>query len=390
MGLRVQAALYFPVIRGRLGEIRALRLLSPYTRARIAPVVDLPQLNEASPATLEEHVGSLTSLLASAWGTRFPLYVDLKRYAPSQVDRRGRHVVEHLFDCARQVKLRAIPVSGTLSERGPEPTYLDAVAKCARRGSIGAALRITHADYSDVNILGGEIAAGLERLGLPASQVDLLLDAESIALMPAEQASEGALLSTLCNAVDTSAQHDFRSIVFVGSSIPENLGSTEAGKPRVVTRTELRVWLRYLATPATRLVRFGDTGVWNPRQPDPGQGGGGAPPARVRLPLGDRQVFFRGESSGYRDLCREALEYDGVRDLSRCAGLDEIASAARGSGGVGSATDWVSRDTNVHLEITARQIEASLRRHDRLKAVELAEVQSEPWQQTHLEVAEPR
>ena len=165
--------------------------------------------------------------------------------------------------------------------------------------------------------------------------------------------------------------------------MPENLRGPKDGEPLCFARTEFRVWKQHMSRPKASLVRFGDTGVWNPRQPDTGGGGGGAgpPPARVRLPFEDQQVFFRAEAPGYPGLCHTALEYPGVRDLARCWGLDSIRRAGLGSGSADNATGWVARDTNIHIETTVQQVERFLQRHNRLSEVILAPVRLEPWQQ---------
>jgi hypothetical protein len=375
------SALYYPVIRGRQGEISALHHLSPTARARIAPLVDLPTGSADDPRPLDDFVGGFIAGLTPAWGTAYPIYIDLTRYHPEQTDRTGRHIAEHLFDCARQLRLKVIPVMGTLSERGPGAAYLEAVAKIAKAAGRGAALRISHADYSDSAVLNRELIAGLANLSLAPDQVDLVLDAESIALMPIESASEAQLLAELSEALRVCQPFQFRNVIFIGSSVPENLRGPEDGKPLSFNRVELRVWKEHMARPGASLVRFGDTGVWNPRQPDTGGGGGGPPPARVRIPLEEQQLFFRAESTGYRGLCQQALQYPGVAGLPRCWGLDSIGRAGHGSGGADNASGWVARDTNLHIEATVKQVELFLRRHNRLSEVVLAPERREPWQQ---------
>lgn len=375
------SALYYPIIRGRQGEISALHHLSPAARARIAPLVDLPTGPADDSRTLDDYVGGFIADLTPAWGTEYPIYIDLSRYHPGHTDRQGRQIVEHLFDCSRQARLKAVPVAGTLSERGPGTAYLEAVAKIAKRTGRGAALRISHTDYSDPDTLRRELRTGLASLSLTPDQVDLFLDAESIALMPVESSSEDQLLAELLEALRVEGQFRFRNLIFVGSSVPENLRGPEDGKPLTFTRTEFRVWKQHMARPGAALVRFGDTGIWNPRQPDTGGGGGGPSPARIRIPLEERQVFFRAEATGYRGLCEKALRHPGVRDLPRCWGLDSIRRTGRGSGGADNATGWVARDTNLHIETTVEQVERFLQKHNRLSEVVLAPVRSEPWQQ---------
>lgn len=375
-------ALYYPIIRGRLGELTALHYLSPAVRAKIAPLIDLPTIDSDDPKALEEHVGHFIASLTPAWGVANSIYIDLSRYHPGQTDRKNRHIAAFLFDCVRQAKLKAIPVTGSLAERGPGSAYLDAVASAAKLGGRGAALRLSHIDYRDAGELTRELQAGLSYLALPPEQVDLFLDAESIALMPPDFADEERLLAELKEAVRTAEAFKFRSIVFIGSSVPENLKGSKDGKPLMFARTELRVWKRYLSLPGTSLIGFGDTGVWNPRQPDTG-GGGGPAPARVRVPLNDQQIFFRDESTNYRALCQTALKHPGVRNLPPCWGLESLRKAGRGSGNVDNASGWVARDTNLHIESTAYHVEGILKEQGRLSGVTLATPESQLWQQTN-------
>ena len=169
----------------------------------------------------------------------------------------------------------------------------------------------------------------------------------------------------------------------VAKSVPDSLGTSEAGGPRLITRHELKVWRKLVALERSPLTRFGDTGIWSPRQLDTG-GGGGPPPARVRIPVGDQQIFFKSEAAGYRALCEEALRYPGINALPRCWGLAAIRECAAGSGSIDNASGWVARDTNMHIETTVVAVQEHLARTGRLREVALAPVRSTPWQQETL------
>lgn len=383
----MRSAIYFPTVRGRAGEIEAIVRLSPEARARIAMVVDLPTKELDPRQTLDDYVGRFASSIAAAWGPAYPIYLDLNRYAPDHVDSKGRPIIEHLFDCVRQKNLRAIPVAGT--DRGPGVAYIDAVARIAHKDGRGAALRLAYEDFNDVDILEREIVAALKSLALPHERLDVFLDVGSIAALPLVNADEESLLHTVIEAVGVLKQFAFRNLVFIGSSVPETLPATADGKPREFVRTELRVWKELVARKALPLIHFGDTGVWNPRQLDSGGGGGGPPPARVRLPLDDRQVFFRAENSRYREICQEAMRYPGVKDLPQCWGLDTIRRCQIGAVSCETASAWVARDMNTHIEVTTRTVESNLRRNGRLEQLTLEPVQSSPWrQETFLEIIE--
>ena len=127
------SAIYFPILRGKEGERLAVAHLSPETRMRIRPMFDLslPDDDDA----LEQHLMLAADDFVLAWGVGLPIFIDLSRYGPDRVCQDGRHACEHFFECARQLRLQAIPVAGPESHRGPGATYLDAVAAVARENS---------------------------------------------------------------------------------------------------------------------------------------------------------------------------------------------------------------------------------------------------------------
>jgi hypothetical protein len=380
----VQSALYFAFIRGREGEIQALRALSPFARARMAVVADLPTPKVGSTKSIELHINGFASNVIKAWGTKSPIYLDMKRHAPNLIDARGRAAVEHLFDCARQLKALAIPVTGPLIERGPETLYVDAVAKIAAQDGRGAAFRIEHEDFSDPDVLRRELDKGIKQLHLSSDMIDLFLDAGGLEFLPDATASEAELLDSVRNAAEVCRSYNFRNIVFAASSVPQDLSESTLEKPMKIVRSELRVWRELTLIEGLPLIRFGDTCVWSPRQPDTGGGGGGPAPARVRFPIGDEQVFFRAPSNTYREVCRAVVRYPGFDALPRSRGLDEIKRCALGNGPEEAATTWVARDTNIHMEATARQIQRHFQSCGRIKEISLRSVTAEPWQQESL------
>jgi hypothetical protein len=104
----------------------------------------------------------------------------------------------------------------------------------------------------------------------------------------------------------------------------------------------------------------------------------------VRFPIGDSQIFFRAPSNTYREVCRAVVQYPGFNDLPRSRGFDEIKRCAFGNGPEEGATTWVSRDTNVHMEVTVIQVQQHLESCGRIKEIPLQPVISDPWQQESL------
>ncbi len=208
---------------------RPLATSLPLARARIALVVDLPVKELGALETLDEYIGGFISDIAAAWGPSHPILLDLNRYGREHLDRLGRPIIEHLFDCARQKKLKAVPVAGT--DRGPGSSYKEAIARIAARDQRGAALRLPYEDFSGAEILEQALKSALETLRLAPEQLDVFLDAGSLPAMPSEQAEEDHLHATVLQALLLLGRYRFRNIVFAGSSVPESLRATADGSP---------------------------------------------------------------------------------------------------------------------------------------------------------------
>lgn len=129
--------IYSPILMGRLGEIDAASRLSPRAKARSQIMLDL--LLPRKGRSLEVHLAGIVQAAAQWWGTSGTICLDMSRYSPEVVTDDGRLAVDFVFDFARQCRLRAIPVSGPASVRGPGTAYLDAVRRIAGRGGRGAA-----------------------------------------------------------------------------------------------------------------------------------------------------------------------------------------------------------------------------------------------------------
>jgi Beta protein len=228
----MQSALYFPMIRGREGEIHAIHRLSPLARARIALIVDLPRKELPPTLSLDAYVASFVSDIAAAWGTSHEIYLDMNRYGPEQLDRRGRHIVDHLFDCAQQKRLKAVPVAGT--DRGPGVAYTEAIANITARHGRGAAIRLPYEDFSDPDVLTQQLTAVLKQLRLEPPQIDLIFDAGSLDAMPAAEATEEHLLATMLQALDlVKAQARQRTWAVRHYAARTACGSRKASSPNV-------------------------------------------------------------------------------------------------------------------------------------------------------------
>jgi hypothetical protein len=279
-------------------------------------------------------------------------YVDLWRYKPKTLTAQQGQPVEHLFECAEQLKLPALPVSGVIGGRRPE--YFDAVRRiaAARRG---AALRMFIRDFAIAAEAKAHALGTVEMLNLDPANIELLLDfgSRTRTLQYADQ----QLSNLVQYAVEAVQPIGFRAIVVCGTSVPEQVGSKYNTAPFRAKRIELDIWHKVSASVTKELVRFGDYGVMTPYQPD--GGASSRPPKRIRLASRAEVVSFRADSlpnDAYRRLCTSVIadKAFGAQTASWGRGMIATSSVVQTTG---DPSEMVARDTNMHIETTLSLIE---------------------------------
>jgi hypothetical protein len=371
--------LYFPIHRAKAGEITAVGHLSPRTRTRIRPTFEVQKQREDDDTPLDEYLADVAHQLLEAWGSRYPLFADFSQFGPEDNTGDGQHCAMHFFKCLRQQSMLGIPITGPESVRGPGYGYIEAVAEISRVDGRGAALRVPFDELSDTRKLDRAIGDSLRALSLEPSSVDLFLDLETLALLPAASRSVAAIVSALTDVLRRVRDSKFRNIVLCGSSIPERVTKEYEWRALRVERTEYVAWQSLIETLTQILVKFGDYGVIYALEQD--VKGSVRPPARVRLSTAEEHVLWRAPRKDYIKLSeRVAASPDFDPELAAW-GSTVLRLCARYGRGRGGPTEWVARDTNLHIEVTVRAIESFLRRAGRLSGVSFAEPESFPWSQ---------
>jgi len=382
----MHAAIYFPSHHSKRGEINAVGHLSPNARTRIRPTFNITKPASDNNDLIEYHLSDLAVALAKSWGTALPLFFDFPRYGPEEQATDGRHPVEYFFECVRQLQILGIPVAGPESIRGPGYAYIDAVARIAHRDGRGAALRIPYRDVNRPDALEAVIDDTLKALSLTSAMVDLFLDFEALANLHPEDRSEENLLSVATDALRAIKDKPFRNVVLCGSSIPDQVGKQYNWNPLRVPRAELKVWMTLVQRESNAVVKFGDNAVTYVY--DDRSGKSGPPPCRVRLSTGTDHILCRAPRGNYRRLCSQIMKGSDFDATLPAWGAAELLACGSGRGGEGSATDWVARDTNLHLEVTTRVVESTLSRHGRLAGLSFAELEKFPWLQSGLDISQ--
>lgn len=346
--------IYFPIARAKAGEIEALGRLSPRARALIAPMLDfaLQRSNDRRP--MAQYFAEKVGEIATSWGTADELYLDFSRYEPNSALPDGRHIASYVFDIARQLRLKAIPVAAPLSMRGPGTEYFEEVANVARRDRRGIALRVPYESFSSVEKLRFELIEACDHLGVSPSEVDVYLDANSLALVPGEERAEMELARTVGAAAGYVRGSGYRRVIFAASELPDWLVTHKRGEVLTVTRTEFRVWRRLVAAPSHSFLKFGDYGIVHPGQVE--TEARVIPPSRVRLSLDDEYLFFKGARDEIRSLSQTVVTDGRLHSAAGSWGATAIRECAAGYGDAGGPAQWIARDLNMHIESTVPSV----------------------------------
>jgi Beta protein len=179
----------------------------------------------------------------------------------------------------------------------------------------------------------------------------------------------------------------FRSLIFSASGIPRKSKRTTDGTPLRLPNYEYATWSELLKNRAWNSLRFSDYGARYAHQTE--GGGGAAPPARIHLVTESEHILYFDKSGFYRELAKGSLKDPAFSRQGDFRGKASVRAAAQGSGGIGRATDWVARDTSMHIETIAEVVAVRLQELGMLEHFNTAEIASEPETQVELQLSEP-
>ena len=373
------AAVYEPIVRAKPGEIEALGRLSPFAKANSQPILDISWVDTETATQLQERLTDIAVKVSEGWGTANPIYFDFSLFPP-QAEVVAGSPVEFLFRTARQLHLPAVPVTGPPADRGPGVDYLGPIRKVAQTDRRGVAIRVSYDDFRDPQDLLSAIATVQSHIEVPDLQTDLILDGKSLDGMPEDERALDTLVEIFSEAVGALDGRSFRRIVACLSSFPEKSPRTIGGAPVRIVRLEGSIWRSLVHNRSLQTTALGDYGVVFSRETDPV--GPVIAPSKVRLSTPTMHVLFKGRPEDYFELAREVMQASELNEVADCWGTHSIRDCTVGAGGLGNATTWVARDTNTHIETTARTAQNILLRAKRLEETET--VPTDPWLQTFL------
>ena len=93
---------YVPILKGKMGEYRALKELTPDVRKRLTPIIEIPPIawdyiNDIPAKTIDQHLSKVPENLFSSWNENRPIFLELV-YLETESMSDGTHPLTKIFN----------------------------------------------------------------------------------------------------------------------------------------------------------------------------------------------------------------------------------------------------------------------------------------------------
>lgn len=341
---------YVAVLQNKPGELRALTAADERVWERMTPLLEFVGPKRGSRSMSASAVARWVERAAKVLGQR-PVYLDTLRLSPAMTldtpDGR-RPVLRYLHDQARIRHMRFVPVVW-LGEA------TDAVEQVVRDASAadahGVALR-----YLVLKTLPPSgtsrkalVESQLSRVAASPEQADLLIDLQF--LNEDRELTEEEIAELLS---DLSGIGAWRSVVLLGTSIPQTLGVIPEGTVGSIERLEWTLWIKVEQLGLARVPAYGDYAVQHPEPPAESGAGGRA---NIRYTTEASTVIARGHGPlteegavQYRELCQQLTALTEFAGGNYSWGDATIADCADGVLAPRGEPTWRAAGTSHHIQ----------------------------------------
>lgn len=340
---------YVPVLKLKRGEKQALSTLPAGIASRVTPLFEVVEMKPED--TLEPHLKRSFAKLPEAVTACAPYFLDVRELEPA-----GASGAKRAFGKATQVGVPFVPVTG-LSRTADASAALHAATD-------GIAIRLTREEF-EAGRVPRDLLSFVASHGLSPSHTDLLVDLGLLNQMV--PAGVQQMISQVLPRIPAPTK--WRTLTLLGFAFPKSMGVAAANSVTLVDRVEWIAWLNACYARRgllPRLPAFGDGVIQHP------SGVEGFDPrimnvsATIRYALDDKWALIKGISTGralpslqFPQLASKLVS-GGASSIfcgaGHCPSCAEIASAASGAAGYGSAEKWRRLGTGHHIARTVNQL----------------------------------
>lgn len=341
---------YVPILKGRAGELDALRDVQLKTRQAMTPLLEVaPKDENEAPGTVLKICRQTVQKLSSRYlhpimldGGLFDLSVDVKG---------GRGVVAVLADEARGAGLLAQPV---LRLGDPTRAIREAREAMATDGR-GMTLRLVGEDVDeDPDELDDLFDTLLDEAGVDRREVDLVLD---VGAVDGDVAVRGAarLLTSLIRDLPSIGR--WRTLTIASGAFPVDLSQYAANTVGKRPRYDAQLFDRVRGRTLPRVPDYGDYAVAHPVL---AIGNAFSPPPQLRYTAAEHWLVLKGRKTDptgnaqFQRICHIIAAHPDFTGTPTGDADRRIADGSRQ--GPGNGTTWRCIGTTHHLDYVALRL----------------------------------
>lgn len=339
---------YVPILKGKAGELAALKDVQPATWDVMSPLVEVvPPSDEPDAAAMEKACGKLVGTVFAAY-QGVPVMLDAGLLDLSVPLAGGRSAVGLLADEARENHVVALPV---LRLDDPPLAIRDAAAAHARDDA-GVVVRLLSDDLDeDPEDVEKQLNDILDHMGLSPESTDLLLD---LGAVEGDIAVRGGARMAVSLLRELDSLDQWRTVIVAAGAFPVDLSQFSAWKLGEQARFDAQVFDRVTRRPPREDIRYADYAITHPLL---SSGPQFAPPPQLRYTTAERWLVLKGSkrdprgNSQFQEICLEVAAHP---DFTGAAlGKADQRIAAGSPEGPGNGATWRAVGTTHHLDLVA-------------------------------------
>lgn len=352
---------YVPILKGKGGELAALKDLDPGVKDRLTPMIEVMPVpwdfDTDTPAkSLDDHLAPFAEKLMKAWGKDRVIFIDAPWIDAADVTAMGKTTIAHVMDDARRVGLQAVPVTVL----GRSNVYQDAVKQAVAQDRRGVAIRLSADDFDDLPALTTDLGTIMKHLGVGAGETDIVIDFGAV--MDGQATALSLAAQAMINSLPNVQQ--YRTLTLAASAFPPNLSGMKADSVTQLDRTEWDLWLSLWGKQKAilRMPSFGDYAIAHPDQADDMDPRLMKMSAQLRYTTDSGYLVLKGKNvkdygfPQFMDLCRILVPMPEYSGSGYSWGDTYIQDCANDQDGPGNATTWRRVGTTHHLTLVTQQI----------------------------------
>lgn len=346
---------YAPILKGKLGEFKALQSLSQTKIKNITPIIEVPPIDwdfaENEPKIgIDKHFNKFFSKIIKYVSPNLLFYLDCGLLGNSS-DK--VFMMKNCFEKFHEYNLNSTPVINLSDDYIFINTVKD-ITNIVNR----VCIRLTD-DFIFRDNINEQLEGFISILNLEKKDVDLIIDLEYFQdnQMSAYYKLSKDSLSMLSNL------SEYSKVILSMTSFPVNLSGMGSNTENLIQRYEWEIWKNLIKDPSVDFKPvFSDYVISNPEltSVDPRIM---QMSASIRYTTDKEWLILKGQSTKkkgfgqFKNLCKHLIENTEVyygNDYSH--GDNLIYKKAYTDDGPGNATTWRMIATNHHLEVVVNQL----------------------------------